>query len=338
MNKTKLTLAVSGGVIGLAVLGAAVFAWSAYSAKIAAMEGDEEEGTDGLETVIAQAQTLSRKLVYPCAASVKTIESNRTAVAAWQEEAQKLAVRGDRVFEKSTPAAFKTFIVSDAHRLATLPGAVGGALVKPDFAFGPFKDYIAGGKMPADAQLAEFQRKWDDVATVVEILATSGIAELTDVQFKAAEEPKAEPKNARKNKTAARGAKREAQNAKNAPVDHSYVFTFAAKPVAFVKAINALETCERFITVDGFTFTRGKDAIAEALGGDEKKAEAAASTGRRGRRGRRGAAESTPLEKMEDAAAKNGIVTDPVLDGPLTVVLNVTVRDFGSLEEKEVSK
>ena len=336
MNKTKMTLAVSGGVIGLAVLTAAFFAWSAYSERTAAAEGDDEEGTDGLETVIAKAESLSRKPVYPCAASLKALESNRTAIVDWQSEALKLAARGDRTFAKTTPAAFKTFLVSDARRLAALPGAVGGVLVKPDFAFGPFKDYIDGGKMPDDAQVAEFQRKWDDIATVVEILAQSGIAELTDVQFKAKEEPKDEPKNVRKNK-AARGAKPEARNA-NVPRSFSYVFSFAAKPTAFVKAINALETCERFVTVDGFTFGRGKDAIAEALGGDEKKAEV--STGRRGRRGRRGSGDAapSPLEEKGDDAAKSGLVTDPLLDGPLAIVLNVTVSDFGSLEEKEETK
>lgn len=331
MNKTKMILAATGGVIGLAVLVMGYFTWDAYSARTAAIEGDDEEGTDGLDTVVSKAQTLSRKPVYPCAASLTAIESNRAAVAAWYEDANKLASRGDRPIESTTPAAFKTFIVQDAKRLAALPGTVNGALVKPDFAFGPFKDYIAEGKMPSEAQLVELQREWDDVALLVETLAKCGIAELTDVQFKdrvVKEEPKDKNQKAKQNnRKPAKGKKAEVEVRE--PKAYTYAITFTAKPAAFVKAVNAFATCERFVTVESFTFNRGRDVIADALGGAEKKAESQ-STGRRGRR--RGAA-VVEEEKKDDTAAKNGIVTDPQLDAPLTVVMTATVYDFRSLED-----
>ena len=185
MNKTKIILAGIGGAVGLAVLTMAYFTWSSYSAKTAAAEGDDEEGVDGLETVMSKAESLSRKAVYPCAASLAAIESNQAAVVAWQKEATELATRGDRAFEQTTPAQFKTDLVADAKRLSALPGAVNGALVKPDFAFGPFGAYIAGGKMPTDAELPELQRRWDDITLVVETLSACGISELADVAFKA---------------------------------------------------------------------------------------------------------------------------------------------------------
>lgn len=334
MNKTRMTLAVMGGVIGLAVLAMAYFCWSAYAAKTAAMEGDDDEGVDGLETVVGKAQTLTRKPVYPCAESVKAIDGDIARVADWQTEAKKLAVRGDRVYPKTTPAAFKTFIVSDAKRLSALPGLVSGALVKPSFAFGPFKDYISEGKMPADAQLAELQRRWDDVATVVETLAACGIAELTDVAFKTIE-VKEEPKDDRRNRKATKPRKPSAdETAEKPPVAYTYVFSFAARPAALVKAVNALETCERFIVVDGFTFGRSVDALAEALGGNEKKDASSQASSRRGRRGRRAAAVEQP--KTEEAKElKDGIVTDPAADAPFAVTMTVTIHDFRSLEGGE---
>ena len=170
----------------MVVLVLSFLVWQAFSAKTAAIEGDDEEGIDGLETVETRAQGLSRKPVYPCAKSVDAIAANQAAIDGWCKEGLKLAARGDKVFPKTTPAQFKTDIVNDAKRLMALPGGVGGKLVKPDFAFGPFKDYIIEGKMPSDAELAELQRKWDDVATITEMLATNGVAELVDVQFKAA--------------------------------------------------------------------------------------------------------------------------------------------------------
>lgn len=335
MNKTKTILAATGGAIGIAVLVMAYFTWSAFSAKTAAIEGDEEEGTDGLETVMDKAEKLSRLTpnhpVYPSAQSLSAIESNRTAIVDWQKEATGLATRGDRVFTKTTPAAFKTFIVTDAKRLAALPGSVSGVLVKPDFAFGPFREYIVEGKMPADAQLAELQRRWDDVATVVELLSKSGIAELTDVQFKGAEVAQEEPQDTRgkKRKTNDR-RKQVATDAEKGPSAFSYVFTFATKPAGFTKIMNELVLCERFVSVDGFTFTRTKDVLATALGGDEKKKEAAQSSTRRNRR-RGGFAQEQKEEEKKPTEA--GIVTDPLLDEPISVVLTATVYDFRSLEE-----
>ena len=342
MNKTKMILAGIGGAAGLVVLVLAFLVWQAFSAKTAAIEGDDEEGIDGLETAEARAQGLSRKPVYPCAKSVDAIAANQAAIDDWCKEGLSLAVRGDKVFEKTTAPKFKAFLVADAHRIAGLPGGVGGKLVKPDFAFGPFKDYIVEGKMPAETELGTLQRQWDDVATIAEMLATNGVTELVDVQFKAvatAESAAAKDKRGKGDKRDKRKGSAQSNNRtiEQSIVSHSYIFTFAAKPAAFIQTLNELEASERFITVDTFTFTRPVDVIAAALGGDDKKSAEAQSSGRRGRRGRRGAEQSAPVAEDGDGtgAAKNGLVTDPLKDDPLTVTMTVTVHDFRSLEEEK---
>ena len=332
MNKNRMILAASGGVIGLAVLAMAYFTWSAYSAKIAALEGDDE-GTDGLEAVQSKAQTLSRKSIYPCAASVKAIEANTEHLATWQKEAVRLASRGDRPIRKMTPPQFKADLATDAKRLAALPGGVNGLLMKPDFAFGPFRSYIAEGKMPTEAEMPELQRRWDDVVLIVETLGASGVSELVNVDFKAlATDDEKEKKEAKKTKKPP--VKRRAGTADKPtvaqPSAFAYAFTFATRAPAFVKAVNALATNDRFIVIDDLSITRTGDPIGEALGAEKR--EASRSAGRGGRRGRRGAAVE---EKQEDEAeSKNGIVTDPVLDAPFTVTLAVTVYDFKTMEEE----
>jgi len=336
MNKNRMILAVSGGVIGLAVLVLAYFTWNAYSAKVAALEGDMDEGTDGLEAVQSKAQSLSRKDIYPCAESVKAIGANAERLAEWQAEARRLAARGDRPVRTMTPAQFKTDLIADAKRLSSLPGLVNGALVKPEFAYGPFRPYIAEGKMPTDAELPELLRRWDDVQLIVETLASCGIAELVNVEFKVEKKAEADDAAAVKKKKAKRPAAKKRANAADAaaalePSACSYVITFAAKAPAFVKAVNALGTNERFIVVDGFTVTRTSDPIADALGAGKK--EAAAATGRAGRRGRRGAAVVEEKKAETDDAKHEGIVTDPVLDAPFTVALALTVYDFRTLSE-----
>jgi len=331
MNKNKLTLVLVGGVLGVAILAAAYLVWSAYSDKVAALEGDDEN--EGLETFQAKASTLSHKPIYPCAISVTAVNSNADLLAEWKSEAVKLASRGDKVFSATTPAAFKTFIVADAKRLSSLPGGVNGALTKPDFAYGPFKAYIAEGSLPAEAQLPELQRKWDDVTLLVETLAASGIAELQNVEDKSQAQASAaaDEESAKKNKKAkkAKKPKKSAKVDETAvdPVAYTYALTFTTRPAAFVKALNAFATGERFVVVNDFSFVRTKDAIVEKLSGDEKKQESRSSR----RRGRRTAAAEKEEEKKTDES-KNVFVTDPLLDEPFTVVLTATVYDFRSLE------
>jgi len=342
MNKNRMILAAVGGVIAVAAATAATFAYLSYAAKVAAVEGDDE--TEGLESAVEKARRLSTAPVYPCPASVKEIEANTEKLSEWLSAMRKVAAAGDRAYEKTSPAAFKTFIVRDAKRLAALPGGVDGAIAAADFAFGPFRNFIAGGDMPSEAQVPELQRRWDDVATMVETLSACGVCELKDVQFKAeddaakkAAEEAANAKNSRKGsrRQQRKGAASAAQPPPSAA--HSYVFSFTARAPAIVKAVNAFATCERFVTVDEVSFRRDRDAMAEALGGGEaKKAEALAQTGRRRRRGGGGGAPSA--EAAAAPKVPEGIVTDPTLAEPFTVTMAVTVHDFRSLEESDKEK
>jgi len=341
MNKNRMILAATGGVVALAVLAMAGLVWNAYSAKVAALEGDFDEGVDGLETVLEKAQRLSRSPIYPGAESVKAVKAKAEAMADWRKEALQFASKGDRPLEKTTPPAFKAFLVQDAKRLASLHGAVNGALVQPDFAFGPFKDYISEGKMPPEAKLAELQRRWDDVATLAETLSECGIDELVSVDFRdgaAADGQKeaAEQQRGPRRKPP-RGRKPAAEESSFKPAAFAYTVVYRARPNALVKSLNAFATCERFVVVDSFSFDRSRDGLAEALGGEEKKAEAVQSGGRRRRR-RGGDEPSAAQASAEESAAKGGIVTDPVLDAPFTVTLAVTVYDFGSLADDAAAK
>jgi len=334
MNKNRMILAATGGVVALAVLGMAGLVWNAHSEKVAALEGDLDEGTDGLETVVEKAQRLVRSPVYPGAESVKAVKANAEAVAEWRKEALLFASRGDRPVAKTTPPALKAFLVQDAKRIAALRGAVNGALVQPDFVFGPFKDYISEGKMPPEAKLAELQRRWDDVATLAETLSECGIDELVNVEFRdgASEEKQKEEAGRGARKKPARGKKQPADEKAFKPSAFAYTITFRARPNALIKALNAFAMSERFVVVDTLAFERQRDALAEALGGESKKNEAQQQGGRRRRR-RGGDEPSAAQASAEESAAKGGIVTDPVLDEPFTVSLGVTVYDFGSLAE-----
>ena len=330
MNKQKLKLYIIGGVIGLAVLASVVMTYLAYSAKCAAMDGDDE--TEGLESLVNDASSLSRKAVYPCKASVEAINANTAKVDEWRQEALRFASRGDRMFEKTTAAAFKEFLIADAKRLAMLPGGVDGRIAKGDFDFGPFKDYITGGSMPDSAHLGELQRQWDDIAGFIELISTNGAAEVTSVSLAANAVAKNEEANPKKTKAKKQNVKKSAKKdaaEEKAPSIFTYQFSFNAKPDAFVKIVNALAKNERFYVVEDFTLMRSKDMITDALGNTGKTEEAQPT----GRRRRRGAA--AVEEKTEEKPKGDILITDPQRDPPIMVTMKVSITDFRSVEENK---
>lgn len=343
MNRNQKTLAASGGVIAIAAAVAGFFVWNAVCAKSAALEGDDV-GADGLLSVRDRASELSRRSVYPCAESVKVINANTAQLDDWCVAARRLAARGDRPVHAATPPQFKAEMVADAKRLVALSGEVDGALAKPDFAFGPFRPYIVEGKMPSQEELPMLQRRWDDVALVVEALSKAGVSELLDIAF--GNDASAQPAAAKGKPNAKRPQPKLKPKAKTkdsgSAADMSvkafpYVFTFTAHPAAFVGVINALGTAERFIVIDSLSLTRAADAIADAIGGADGKKRDAPARGGRGSRGARGAVPAAA------PVMKDGVVTDPALEAPFRVVLNLTVYDFGLLGEdgedgKEASK
>lgn len=333
MKKTTTILAAVGGVTFVAVAAAGYFAWSAQAAKTAALEGDDE-GAVGLEESREKADRLSRKPIYPGAESIKALTEARESLVAWKDEAFAFASRGDRKIQPTTDAAFKEFIVGDARRLLTLPAGEEQKTLDATFDFGPFKPYIFEGKMPEQATLPELQRKWDDVVTIIETLSASGIEKITAVSVKAAAQPQVEePSPKRGKRPQKRKSARLSDSSTSQPVSYTYVVACKTRPTAFVKALNALATDERFMAVEDISLRREKDALAEGLGA-EKKDEAAASTSGRRRRRSSFEQEAKAEEKKADEALYT-VITDPATDLPLDVQLTVTVYDFRSLEENK---
>ena len=329
MNRNKMILAIIGGVIGVAVLATGYLVWSAYSAKTVALEGDDMEGIDGLEQVTAKVEGLAKKPVYPCVQSVQAIESNRAQIVAWKDEARKLAAGGDRTFAATTPAAFKSFIVDDAKRIGALKGATGAPIVKPEFGFGPFASFITEGNMPEEARLPELQREWDDVALVMELLATNGAVEVVDFQFATRPAPEVKEEAVKGKKKPAKGKDAQADFAATVSA-YTYTFKFTTRPSGFVKTLNGFATSERFIVVDNFSIVHERDAVSDALGGGEKKQDAQPAGGRRGGRRRATAAAE---ENAEGKAAVGGVITDPAQDDPFKVEMTLSVYDFRSQEQ-----
>lgn len=325
MNKTRIILASAGGVIAVGVLAAAYFLWSAFSKKTAAFEGNEE--SEGLESVVSQVSSLMNKKPYPDKANEKKLQANRQAFEDWYQGVRSVASEGDWLADGDcTPAQFKEIIGRDAKELSDQSKRDPAAIVAPDFAFGPFKEYLAD-KMPARDGLPRLQRQWHDITSLVRLLATNGVIRLTDLQVVEAKAPAAEAEPKVKSR-----AKAKVENEGREPSVETYKLVFQAKPAALVGVISTLSFQKRFTVVESFGFSRERDAIAEAFGGGEKK-EAASSAGGRGRRRRLAANED--VAKAEEKKSLGGAVFDPETDSVLNVELTVSVYDFRTLEEDE---
>jgi len=327
MNKTRIILAATGGVLALAALVMAVLTWLAFAERTEALEGGEDG--EGLAGAVSSVERLLTKKPFPSEENRRRLDDNRRKVEDWCAAARHAASRGDWCAPKGvTPAQFKEQIAADVKALLARKDPV----VKPDFAFGPFKDYLAD-KMPSPAQLPRLQRQWYDLMSLVDVLSTNGVREVVDLQVVDRTETEAQAAQAAKGKKpAARSAakKTAAKPEVCEPSVETYRLTFVAKPAAFAGALRELSFQDRFTVVESFGFVRDNDTIAEALGGGEKK-EKAAATGRRGRR--RGAREEAAKAETKEEGPRNAVVFDPEADGRMKVDLTVSVYDFHSLED-----
>ena len=317
LSKNQIILIALGGVTVVAVAVLGFLAFGAFS--------ENAEAAEELDMVSNSVRQMSGAKISPDAKSVTAVNSNKTALAEWRESVLAVVAEGDQaVLADVDEASFKQRMVDDARVLSKLPGGVDGAIVAADFTFG-FKDYISGGELPAKEKLPQLQRQWSDIKLLVGKLSESGVTELVKI------EPTANPDAIAAAQAAEKPAqrnRRKAEPEKPAFTRECYALEFKARPLAFVKAVNAFATDLRFVVVDKMDFVRGGDMIATAISGEEKSASASSGTGRRRRRGAADPAETAETPAVEQV--RRGLVNAPESEAPFVVRMTVSTYDFGT--------
>ena len=318
MNKNQIVMASIGGVALVATLALGFLAYSSWS--------DGADAASELEDLKANVKRIANAAVAPEQKSVNAIEANAKTLVDWYAENFDAVKVGDIAPEPNlTKDALKARMVDEARAIAEYPGSADGKFVRAGFEFG-FKDIIAGGAMPEADAVAAMTREWADVRFLATTLAEAGALELAEVTREGAKSLEPPPELDAKGRPK---KKKKTEEVKPLASVYAYTLVFQARPVAFVKALNALSTAKRFTVVDSLTCRRVEDALASAVA-DRKDASAAAPAGgRRGRRGRRAADENTE----EAEAQKKGLVVDPQTDVPFTVTMKVSTYDFGTAVE-----
>ena len=320
MSRNQIVMAAVGGVTLVAAAALGYLAFDAYSAK--------GEASAECDNAVASAQRLLRADISPIKESELAYRKNGDTLAGWSEAALAAAAVGDRAVKADVnPAAFKKKLMDEARALSELPGGVDGKIMKDISAFGS-PEFIAGDKLPPEELLPRMQRLWTDVSYMVEKLQACGVDEIVKIaptllpSQTLAEQKEETPRKPKKKQ-------KSAEEEKPAYTAEKFDVQFRAKPAAFVRAVNVLATCDRFIVVDSMSFEREGDMIAAALGEDAKtQSSAPKPTGRLSRRAKAVAEPEQPAE--EPGAEKKGVATDPEKEAPFLVTLVVSTYDFGT--------
>ena len=325
MNKSKLTMAVIGGVAGLLAVAIGVLVW---------LEADAHDVKDA-ELASARSRAAGNASANP--AVTKARKENEKALVDWAKASYAfVAERSARAIDPSQePSAFKQQMMDEQRALAKLPEDSETKIIKETFYFGDaFRDFISQGSMPKKEDMPRLQRQWDDLMHLAEVFLKAGVSELTDVSFKAV--AAAEPVVAERGRgRGGRGAETVDAKAAYPSSEETYVVKFLARPEALVSVLNALATDEkRFMSVVLRRFEQAGDPLVAMLGGGDKEKDGGGSRRRRSR-----AVEFTEAatdgEGAEAEVARKGLVTDPKTCAPFTVTLEVTTYDFVPAGEEE---
>ncbi len=322
-KQQKLGVCV-GGVFGVCVLALGWFLYSAYADYQAALEGDEEEGTEGLIAAKEKNNKFyTQSNPFPSTDSIRQIESNKAVYATWKDNSVVLAARGDC---PPPPAdldgtGFKQTLFEQFTKMQKLPGGVSGRICADKFWFG-FDQYLGeAGKTPDRQELPILYAQFVAITNVVDLFQSSGVLEVRKIERVAQEEDEADarPRGNQRNRP---GKGKNAKDAEaEAPKHLDFNMEFVVRASSFVKVLNGLAKSPRFYVVSDFGFEQEGESLKARL--DRAASSAAGGSSSRGRRGR-----GRDREQEKNEEAEGGVVTNPETT-PILVRMKLSVYDFG---------
>ena len=324
MTKQQKIGVCLGSAFGLCALALGWFFYSAYADHQVALEGDEEEGTKGLNAAKEENNRYyAQSNPFPSSGAIASVKSNEVAYVAWKDGSLELASKGDCPPSPIglAPTVFKNTLYEQVTKMQKLPGGVVGRICASTFQFG-FDKYLGeAGGTPEPKDIPKLYAQLATITNVVDLFAKSGVLEVRAFERLESQEDADEDngRNVRgRNKDKGKNAK-DAVSAEE-PTRYDFRLEYTVRASGFVKVLNGLAKSPRFYIVSDFGFEHEGETLKARL--DRMASSASGEASSRGRR-RRG-------EKKEEESAESGFVTNPETDLPILVRMKLSVYDFGT--------
>lgn len=318
MKRQQIVLIVCGALVAVFCLGAGWFLISAMSARSAAADQRNE--------AYQQLQKIYGSKVFPSEENIARVSEDQKALESWLTSAAALVHKGDLQIETNSPAVFKQSLQATVRTLSAQTGALKGKVVDPAFKFG-FDKYLGdSASLPEKENVWRLTQQLTVIEKICKELYAANILSLESVQREAFDEAKSDQPKEESGAGSRRRSRRDRQPeraAVAAPVSSAgeffskqrYTFVFQARPASFIEALNRLASMDLFVVVAETEFRKTDDPLLkrDARKDKEPKAEGL------------GDVAETDLSKLSHAER---IVTDPELEPPVSVKLDVDVYSF----------
>lgn len=327
MTKQQKIGVCLGGAFGLCVLALGWFFYSAYADHQAALEGDDEEGTKGLNAAQEENNRYyAQSNPFPSAGAIASVKSNEAAYAAWKAGSLKLASKGDCPPSPPglAPTVFKNALYEQVTKMQKLPGGVVGRICATTFQFG-FDKYLGeAGGTPEQKDIPKLYAQLTTITNVVDLLAKSGVLEVRAFErLEAQEEPDEENmRTARGRNKGGKGNAEKDEASAEGPKCYDFRLEYTVRASGFVKVLNGLAKSPRFYIVSDFGFEHEGESLKARL----DRMSSGSTSGETSSRSRRRRGQ----EKKEQENAESGFVTNPETDSPILVRMKLSVYDFGT--------
>ncbi len=325
MKRQQIVLIVCGALMAVLCLGAGWFLFSAMGARSDAAEQRNQ--------AYQEVKSIYGAKVFPSEENVARVNEDEKALDAWLAGASALVHKGDLLIETNSPAVFKQSLQATVRTLKDQPGAVKGKVVESDFKFG-FDKYLGdSASLPEKDNVWRLTQQLMVIEKICKELYAANILSLETVQREAFDDVQAEqPREEGGSNRRPRRRDRQTERAAAAPAGtqnkdageffskQRYSFVFQARPAAFIEALNRLAAMELFVVVAETEFRKTDDPLMKR---DTRKKDKDAKAGAR--------AEGIGVAEAADLSAVphvERIVTDPELEPPVSVKLDIDVYTF----------
>jgi hypothetical protein len=319
MKRQQITMIVCGVVIA-AICGVA--GWFLFTQTTAKNRAAEER-----DQAYQALQQIYRGKVFPSDENIARVGEDQKVLEGWLVTASNQLHKGDLQIEPKTPTSFKQTLQATVRKLSAQAGAVQGKVVAPGFNFG-FDQYLGqSDSLPASehvdrltAQLTIIEKLCEELyaADIMELKSVS--REVFDVVKKEEEEQESSARRRSRRRDDSGGSARASSSAARADSAYwksqRFTFEFVARPAALIEALNRLAAMDLFVVVAEAELRKTADPLAQF---NAKKRESATKAAAEG------AAEPVDPAKLSHVER---IVTDPELEPPMNVKLEIDVYSF----------